>query len=72
MRRYVVVSGAFLALFTCVQILRVIMQWPVRVASIDVLVWASGIAALIVGSLSIWAFRVAGRSDSRVTSRNDG
>jgi hypothetical protein len=64
MRRYVVVSGAFLALLTCIQVLRIIMQWPVRVATIDVPVWASGIAALIVGGLSIWAFRVAGRSNS--------
>lgn len=64
MRRYVIVSGWFLALLTCVQLLRIVMQWPVRVATIDVPLWPSGIAALIVGSLSIWAFRVARRSDS--------
>ena len=65
MRRYVLVSGVFLSLLTAVQLLRIVMQWPVRVATVEVPVWTSAIAALIVGSLAIWAFRVAGRSDSR-------
>ena len=53
MRRYVLVSGAFLSLLTCLQLLRVIMRWPVRVATIDVPLWLSGIAAVIVGSLAM-------------------
>ena len=57
MRRYVLVSGLFFSLFTCVQLLRLVMQWPVRVASFDVPMWASVIAVLVVGSLAIWAFR---------------
>ena len=61
MRRYTLVSGVFLTLLTCVQLLRIILRWPVRVAGIDVPLWVSGIAAVIVGSLAIWAFRV--RSD---------
>jgi len=61
MRRYVLASGVFLGLLTCAQVLRLVMGWPVRVASVDVPVWVSGIAALIVGSLAVWAFRVAGR-----------
>lgn len=65
MHRYVLVSGAFLSLLTFLQLLRVVMQWPVRVATIDVPVWISGVAAVIAGGLAIWAFRVATRSDSR-------
>lgn len=61
MRRYVLVSGAFLAVLTCVQLVRLVMQWPVRVATVEVPLWASAIAAVIAGSLAIWAFRV-GRS----------
>ncbi len=57
MRRYTLVSGLFLTLLTCVQLLRILLRWPVRVASIDVPLWVSGIAAAIVGSLAIWAFR---------------
>jgi len=63
MRRYTLVSGLFLALLTGVQVLRVVMQWPVRVASVDVPIWASVIAAVIVGSLAIWAFRARARPD---------
>lgn len=65
MRRYALVSGTFFALLTGVQVLRLLRQWPVRVASIDVPIWASGIAALVAGSLAFWAFRTAARLDSR-------
>jgi len=67
MRRYVLVSGAFLSLLACLQLLRVVMRWPVRIATVDVPLWLSGVAAVIVGSLAIWAFRVAARSDSGAT-----
>jgi hypothetical protein len=63
MRRYVMVSGAFFALLTLVQLLRLVLRWPVQVASVDIPLWFSGIAVIIVGSLSIWAFRTASRSD---------
>ena len=57
MRNYTLVSGVFLSVLTAVQLLRVVMQWPVRVAGVDVPVWVSVFAALIGGSLAIWAFR---------------
>lgn len=57
MRRYTLVSGLFLTLLACVQLLRVVMRWPVRVASVDVPLWASVVAAIVVGSLAVWAFR---------------
>ena len=58
MRRYALISGLFFTLFTCVQLLRLVLQWPVRVATFDVPLWFSGVAILIVGSLAVWAFRV--------------
>lgn len=64
MRRYVLVSGLFLALLTCVQLLRLILRWPVTVAGASIPLWASAIAALIAGSLAIWAFRVSTRGNS--------
>ena len=63
MRRYSLVSGLFLTLLTFVQLLRVVMRWPVRVADFDVPVWFSIMAAVIVGSLAIWAFRARAASD---------
>ena len=64
MRRYILVSGIFLTLLTCVQVLRLILGWQVTVAGTNIPLWVSAIAALIAGSLAIWAFRVSGRRDS--------
>jgi hypothetical protein len=63
MRRYTLVSGLFLTLLTCVQLLRVLLRWPVRVAGVDVPLWVSAIAAVIVGSLAFWAFRARANRD---------
>jgi hypothetical protein len=63
MSRYTLVSGIFLTLLAGVQLLRVLMRWPVRVASVDVPVWASVIAAVVVGSLALWAFRARAHAD---------
>ena len=63
MRRYATVSGIFLALVTCAQLLRLLLRWPVQVASVDIPLWFSGVAVIVVGSLTIWAFRTASRPD---------
>ncbi|MCR4338965.1 MAG: hypothetical protein NUW01_03655 [Gemmatimonadaceae bacterium] len=59
MRRYTVVSGIFLAALAAVQTTRLVLQWPIRVATYDVPMWPSAVAALITASLAIWAFRVS-------------
>ena len=64
MRRYVLVSGLFLLLLACVQLLRLMLGWRVAVAGMEIPLWASGVAALIAGSLAIWAFRVRARESS--------
>jgi hypothetical protein len=64
MHRYVVVSGLFLALLACLQLLRLILRWPVTVAGIDIPLWVSAVAALIAGTLAIWAFRARMRGGS--------
>ena len=61
MRRYVLISGVFFTLLTLVQVIRFLMQWPVVVAGVVIPTWLSLIAALIVGSLAVWAFRVRSR-----------
>ena len=63
MRRYTYVSGAFFTLLAAVQLVRVILQWPLRVADLEVPVWVSVIAVLIAGSFAVWAFRLSARSD---------
>ena len=63
MRRYTLVSGLFLTLLACAQLLRLLLRWPVSVAGIDVPLWVSGIAAVIAGALAIWAFRARADRD---------
>ena len=63
MRRYTLVSGLFLTLLACVQLVRLLLRWPVRVAGVDVPLWVSGIAAVIAGALAIWAFRARADRD---------
>jgi len=64
MHRYVLVSGLFLILLACVQLLRLILRWRVTVAGVEIPLWPSAVAALIAGSLAIWAFRVRARERS--------
>jgi lipopolysaccharide export LptBFGC system permease protein LptF len=64
MHRYALISGLFLALLTCVQLLRLILGWRVTVAGVVIPLWASAVAALIAGSLAIWAFRASARRSS--------
>ena len=61
MHRYALVSGLFLVLLACVQLLRLILGWRVTVAGAEIPLWASAVAAFIAGSLAIWAFRVRAR-----------
>jgi len=48
MHRYVLVSGLFLLLLACAQILRLVLRWRVTVAGLEIPLWFSAIAALIV------------------------
>lgn len=61
MRRYTRLSGLFFALLAGVQLLRVILQWPVYVGDMSIPLWASMIAALVAGLFAIWAYRVRRR-----------
>jgi hypothetical protein len=64
MHRYVLVSGLFLVLLACVQLLRLILGWRVTVDGVEIPLWASAVAALIAGSLAIWAFRARAHKGS--------
>jgi len=59
MRRYESVSGLFFALLATVQLVRLILRWPVQVAAVSVPLWASALAVVITGTLATWAFRSA-------------
>jgi hypothetical protein len=57
MKSYQQASGAVFSVIAVAQLTRVVMAWPVQVATVTVPVWASVVACVITGSLAIWAFR---------------
>jgi hypothetical protein len=59
MRRYAQVSGVFFSLMAIGQLVRLLLRWPVQVASASVPLWASAVAVLITATLAAWAFRTA-------------
>ena len=62
MRRYVLVSTVFFDLLTLMQLIRLFMRWPIYVAGVNIPLWASGVAVLVVGSLAIAGMRVLART----------
>ena len=54
---YSVVSGAVFGLVAMLQALRALAAWTVQIGPYSVAVWFSWIAAVVAGSLSVWAFR---------------
>ncbi|BCL76647.1 hypothetical protein JHS3_23830 [Jeongeupia sp. HS-3] len=58
--KYVVVSGALFGAIAVIQAVRALNQWPVHIGSLEIPVWASWLAALVAGSLCVWAFRSRG------------
>ena len=56
-KNYIVVSGSIFGVVALAQVLRAAMQLPVHVGGFEIPVWASWIAAVVAGSLCVWAFR---------------
>jgi hypothetical protein len=56
MLKYTMVSGVVFGLIALLQLVRAISQWPIQIATYDVPVLLSWLAAIIAAGLSIWAF----------------
>jgi hypothetical protein len=59
-RTYPLVSGAIFGLVALLQAVRAIAGWSVQIGPINVPLLFSWIAAIVAGSLSVWAFRSRG------------
>lgn len=57
MRTYLRVSTIVFGVLATVQLIRLILGWPVVVAGFSVPVWFSGVAVVIVGSMAVWGTR---------------
>lgn len=54
---YVVVSGLVFGVIAVLQAFRALTQLPAQVGSFEVPMWASWVAVVVAGSLSVWAFK---------------
>lgn len=54
--KYVVVSGTVFGVIAAAQVMRAVAQLPVHAGSVEIPVWASWVAAVVAGSLCVWAF----------------
>ena len=55
--KYAVVSGVIFGVVAVLQAIRAFVQLPVHVGSFEIPVAASWVAAVVAGSLCVWAFR---------------
>lgn len=54
--KYIVVSGTVFGVVAAAHAVRALNQWPLQVASFQIPVWASWLAAAFLAGLSAWAF----------------
>jgi hypothetical protein len=59
MRSFLLGTGWFFAIVASAHLLRMILRWPVSIASVAVPMWPSAVAVCIAGVLSVSAFRLA-------------
>ena len=57
MQRYVFISGVIFGFVAIAQATRALLQWQLQIGTFVVPVWASWLAAIVAGSLCVWAFR---------------
>ena len=58
MRTYVLVSAIVFTAIAALQIVRLLLAWPVTVAGFAVPLWASAVAAVVAGTLAVSAMRL--------------
>jgi len=62
MRTFCTLAAAIFALIALLQLVRIAMGWSVTLNGVDVPFWASWIAVIVAGALSLVGFRTAMRS----------
>ena len=54
--KFLVVSGVIFGVIALLQAVRVLYQWPVHIADVNVPLWVSAVVAAVAGGMSGWAF----------------
>lgn len=60
-KRYLVISGVIFGLAAVGQLVRLILQMPVHIGTLNVPVWPSAIGFLVALAMCLWAIRLARR-----------
>jgi hypothetical protein len=68
MRRYVLVSALVFDALTALQLVRLLLGWPVIVNGFAVPLWVSGVAVLVAGTMAVWAMRLLMQMRARPAS----
>ncbi len=55
--KYLIISGAVFFSVACLHLSRILYDWQFQVGSWNIPMWASWLAFVGAGALSIWAFR---------------
>jgi hypothetical protein len=61
MRSYLRLTGVLFALVALGHTLRLVFDWKIVLSGWTVPMWLSWLAVVLAGSLSLWAFSLAGR-----------
>jgi hypothetical protein len=61
-RTFCTLAAAIFALIALLQLIRIVMGWSVSLNGVDVPFWASWIAVIVAGALSLIGFRTTLRS----------
>jgi hypothetical protein len=64
MPRYEMVSGIIFGFISIAQLTRAVLGWRLQVNTVSIPISASVIAFLVMGGLSVWAFRSVRRTTS--------
>jgi len=54
---YPLFSGVIFGLVASLQLVRAVVGWAVKIGPFNVPLWFSWVAAIVAGSLAVWAFR---------------
>jgi len=60
-RSYCQLAAAIFALVAVIQLLRILMGWPISINGLAIPIWASWIVVVVAGGVSVLGFRAAGR-----------
>jgi TRAP-type C4-dicarboxylate transport system permease small subunit len=57
-RTYNIVTAVLFLIIAALHLLRIVFGWPARIGSLDIPLWVSWLALVIIGGLAYFGFRL--------------